>query len=80
MGFIAWIIVGLIAGWLAGQGDERRRLRRSRGYHPGNRWRSSRRLDIRIARNLAWQWDYWIDYRLRWSRYSRGAHPLAKRA
>jgi uncharacterized membrane protein YeaQ/YmgE (transglycosylase-associated protein family) len=48
---IAWVIIGLIAGWLAGTGLARPRLRLHRRYHPGLGGRGPRRLDFFQARH-----------------------------
>jgi hypothetical protein len=58
MGFLAWIVVGLIAGWLAGQ------VMKGGGYgvlvdiNPGYPWRNSGRLGIwRLGYLPGWRHD-----------------------
>ena len=57
MGILAWIIVGLIAGWLAGQ-VMKGGLRRGRRHHSWTPRRGPRRLDLREAGSLnGWRHD-----------------------
>jgi hypothetical protein len=53
MGFLAWIVVGLIAGWLAGQVMKGRRLRHYCRHHSRYPRRSPRGLDLWPSGNLA---------------------------
>ena len=63
MGFLAWIVVGLIAGWLAGQ------VMKGGGYGVlvdiilGNTGRSPGRMDFRDAGDLAWRRNDRLDHR-----------------
>jgi len=82
MGILAWIVVGLIAGWLAGQ------VMKGGGYgvlvdigrhHSRHLGRLSWRMDIRHAGNLACRRLDWINYCcLCRSCHSGRAHPLGQ--
>ena len=43
-GIIAWLVIGAIAGWLAGQGRKRWRVWSDRRYHRRHRWRGDWRI------------------------------------
>ncbi len=67
---LAWIIIGAIAGWLAGLARQRLRLRPDRKYHHRHPWRGYRRDSCAAHRPL-----HGIDQRQHRRRAARRAHP-----
>jgi hypothetical protein len=80
-GILYWIVIGLIAGWLAPWSDERRWLRRCGGYYPGHPWRDSGRMAIRDAAHFhGWRFN-WRNHRgLRRRGYSGRDHAIAEKS